>query len=417
MITFLEPDEREPAPELLGELLGGGAYSLAEERGDDVVVVNVWGSWCAPCRAEADALQAVYEEVQDDGVQFLGINTRDTEEAALTFAADKGITYPSLVDDGALQAGFSRSLPVAAIPTTYVLDRSGRVAARVVDDITLRQPARARRAGARREPSGRNGSVTSGAVAVAVGENFQQTAANGALVAAIGVSLLAGLVSFFSPCVLPLVPAYLSYVTGMSGAELEAPRGGQRGRVVLGVLLFVLGFAAFFTSLGAFFGNIGYDLRYAEWIDPVAGVLVIIFGLAFLGVLPGLDRTLRVRTMPRIGLAGAPLLGLVFAVGWLPCVGPTLSAVLTLSVDSATAGRGALLTLVYGLGLGIPFLVVAVAYQRALGAFAWVRAHGQVVTRVGGAMLVLLGVLLLTGGWEWFTRQMLGWISGVSTVI
>jgi cytochrome c-type biogenesis protein len=255
------------------------------------------------------------------------------------------------------------------------------------------------------------------ALTVAVGENFQNTAANGALVAAIAVAALAGLVSFFSPCVLPLVPAYLSYVTGMSGAELESPQGGQRGRVILGVLLFVLGFAAFFTSLGAFFGYVGYDLRYAGWIDPVAGILVIIFGLAFLGVVPGLDRTLRLRAVPRIGLAGAPLLGLVFAVGWLPCVGPTLSAVLTLSVDSATAGRGAVLTLAYGLGLGIPFLVVAVAYQRALGAFGWVRRHGQVVTRVGGAMLVGLGILLLTGGWDWLTTQMLGWINGVSTVI
>jgi cytochrome c-type biogenesis protein len=260
--------------------------------------------------------------------------------------------------------------------------------------------------------------VTAGTVIIiAVGEDFKGTAANGALVAAVAVSVLAGLVSFFSPCVLPLVPAYLSYVTGMSGAELEAPRGQQRGRVVLGVLLFVFGFAAFFTSLGAFFGNVGYDLRYADWIDPVAGVLVILFGLAFLGVVPGLDRTWRVRAVPRIGLAGAPLLGLVFAVGWLPCVGPTLSAVLTLSVDSATAGRGALLTLAYGLGLGIPFLVVAFAYQRALGAFGWVRRHGHLVTQVGGAMLVLLGLLLLTGGWDWFTSQMLGWISGVSTVI
>jgi len=258
---------------------------------------------------------------------------------------------------------------------------------------------------------------TGGADVVAVGEVFQSTAANGALLAAIAVSALAGLVSFFSPCMLPLAPAYLSYVTGMSGAELEASTGSQRGRVVLGVLLFVLGFAAFFTSLGAFLGNIGYDLRYAGWINPVAGVLVIIFGLAFLGVVPGLDRTWRVRAMPRVGLAGAPLLGLVFAVGWLPCIGPTLSAVLTLSVDSATAGRGALLTFAYSLGLGVPFLLVAFAYQRALGAFAWIRRHGQMVTRVGGGMLIVLGVLLLTGGWDWFTRQMLGWISGVSMVI
>lgn len=134
--TVVDVGDRKPAPDLSGELLGGGAYSLADERGDDVVVVNVWGSWCGPCRGEADALEAVYQELQDQGVTFLGINTRDQDKAALAFVAAKGITYPSLVDDGTLQAGFASSLPVAGIPTTYVIDRSGRIAARAVSEVT-----------------------------------------------------------------------------------------------------------------------------------------------------------------------------------------------------------------------------------------------------------------------------------------
>jgi thiol-disulfide isomerase/thioredoxin len=133
---FVQPDDRQPAPNLSGALLGGGSYSLSDERGDDVVVVNIWGSWCGPCRGEADALEQVYQDLQDQGVQFLGINTRDQEALALAFVANKGITYPSLVDDGELQAGFASSLPVAGIPTTFVIDRSGRVAARVVSEVT-----------------------------------------------------------------------------------------------------------------------------------------------------------------------------------------------------------------------------------------------------------------------------------------
>lgn len=134
--TFVQVADREPAPDLTGPLLGGGTYSLATDRGDDIVVVNVWGSWCGPCRSEAAALEEVYQEVKDKGVQFLGINTRDQEAQALAFVANKGITYPSLVDDGAMQAGFASSLPVAGIPTTFVIDRSGRVAARAVSEVS-----------------------------------------------------------------------------------------------------------------------------------------------------------------------------------------------------------------------------------------------------------------------------------------
>ena len=134
--TFVQVADREPAPDLTGPLLGGGTYSLATDRGDDIVVVNVWGSWCGPCRSEAAALEEVYQEVKDKGVQFLGINTRDQEAQALAFVAHKGITYPSLVDDGAMQAGFASSLPVAGIPTTFVIDRSGGVAARTVSEVS-----------------------------------------------------------------------------------------------------------------------------------------------------------------------------------------------------------------------------------------------------------------------------------------
>ncbi|MFI9099999.1 cytochrome c biogenesis CcdA family protein [Streptomyces fildesensis] len=211
--------------------------------------------------------------------------------------------------------------------------------------------------------------------------------------------MLGGLVSFFSPCVLPLVPGYLSYVTGTSGADLAEAR---RGRMVAGASLFVLGFTAVFVSGGALFGYFGLRLQeHKEIISQVLGVATILMGLAFMGILGGLtQRDLRFHRKPAMGLVGAPLLGVLFGVGWAPCVGPTLGAVQALAFNEASAGRGALLTVFYCVGLGLPFIVAAVAFRRVLGAFGWVKRHYVWVMRIGGGMLVVVGVLLLTGVWD-----------------
>jgi cytochrome c-type biogenesis protein len=238
---------------------------------------------------------------------------------------------------------------------------------------------------------------------------------SGSLLLALPVAVLAGLVSFLSPCVLPLVPGYLSYVTGMSGADLEAHR---RGRMLAGGALFVLGFAAVFISAGLAFGGLGAALReHADVITRVSGVITILLGLAFLGVLPGLGRTFLIGRVPAAGLAGAPLLGVVFGLGWTPCIGPTLAAVQMLAFTEASALRGAVLSLAYALGLGAPFIVAALAYRRALGAFSLVKRHYRVVMGVGGAMLVGLGVLLVTGLWTDVTAGLQGLIGGFRTVI
>ena len=239
---------------------------------------------------------------------------------------------------------------------------------------------------------------------------------NGPLLLALPVAAIAGLVSFLSPCILPLVPSYLSYVTGMSGAELAAPgdRTEQpvRGRVLAGTLLFVLGFTLVFASFGALFGYLGSDLlAHQRTINVVLGLLVIVFGLAFIGLLPGLQREWRLHAMPSAGLVGAPVLGALFGLGWTPCIGPTLGAVQALAYTTASAGRGALLTVAYSLGLGLPFVLAAVGFRRALGAFAWVRQHHQWVMRVGGAMLIALGLLLITGLWTELSIQLRVWTS------
>jgi len=239
-----------------------------------------------------------------------------------------------------------------------------------------------------------------------MGEWFHDTAASGSLALAMPVALVAGLVSFFSPCVIPLLPGYLSYATGLSGADLASGAAGERrGRMLLGSVLFVLGFSVVFVAIGSLSGALGaWLVTWRDTLTVVLGILTILLGLVFAGVfnrlLPGLQRDWRVHSVPAVGLAAAPLLGFLFGLGWTPCLGPTLAAITTLSLNEATAGRGALLSATYAVGLGVPFVVAGLAYRRALGAFGFVRRHQAWVTRAGGLMLVLVGVLLVTGWWD-----------------
>jgi cytochrome c-type biogenesis protein len=237
-----------------------------------------------------------------------------------------------------------------------------------------------------------------------VADWFQQQASSGSLLLAIPVALIAGLVSFFSPCVIPLLPGYLSYATGLSGADLEHAR---RGRMLAGAVLFVLGFSVVYVLLGWVSGSIGgWLVEWRRQLGIVLGIITILLGLAFAGLVPFLQRDWRIHQVPAVGLAAAPALGFLFGVGWTPCIGPTLAAITNLSLNEATAGRGALLSGFYCLGLGVPFIVAALAYRRALGAFGFIRRHQQWVTRIGGAMLVLVGLALLTGWWD----QAVSWL-------
>ncbi|WP_110240987.1 cytochrome c biogenesis CcdA family protein [Nocardioides gilvus] len=234
-----------------------------------------------------------------------------------------------------------------------------------------------------------------------MGDAFREVAASGSLALAIPVALVAGLVSFFSPCVIPLLPGYLSYATGLSGADLAAGEADRRrGRMLLGSVLFVLGFSVVFVALGSISGALGEWL--VEWtreVTVVLGALTIVLGLAFAGWLPFFQRDLRVHKVPAVGLAAAPLLGFLFGLGWTPCLGPTLSMILTLAYSEGTAGRGALLAGIYSLGLGIPFILAGLAYRRALGAFGFFKRHQVALMRIGGLMLVAVGLLMVTGWW------------------
>jgi cytochrome c-type biogenesis protein len=238
---------------------------------------------------------------------------------------------------------------------------------------------------------------------------------------ALPIAVLAGLASFFTPCSLPLVPGYLSYAAGMTaprdrdGVPLDST-ATPRWRLVLGTALFVTGFAMVFTSYGLALGSLGSLLiRYQEAVWRISGLITIVMGVLFTGAagrVPGLRRVLRPGVFPRVGLGGAPVLGAVFAVGWTPCMGPALAAVLTLSTTAATAERGAVLSLGYAAGLGLPFLVASATITSALTVFVGVRRHAHRIAMAGGAMMVLLGVLQVSGIWSGLVADLQGVVAG-----
>jgi cytochrome c-type biogenesis protein len=247
------------------------------------------------------------------------------------------------------------------------------------------------------------------------------TVTSGSLLLALPVAFAAGVVSFLSPCVLPLVPGYLSYITGVTGADMvdrqaeeEAGEGAGTktivqklskrswllGRVTIGTLLFILGFSIVFVSAGVLFGALGqFFLTWSDTIQRVLGVVVIIMGLAYMGWLPGLQRDYKVHKRVPTGLWGAPLLGILFGLGWTPCIGPTLTAVLSLATSEASALRGAILSFAYALGLGLPFLIMGLLLERALNAVRFLRKHQLLIVRIGGGLLIVIGILLVFGLW------------------
>jgi cytochrome c-type biogenesis protein len=240
------------------------------------------------------------------------------------------------------------------------------------------------------------------------------TVLTGSLLLAIPTAILAGLVSFASPCVVPLVPGYLGYVSGMAGADAKR----SRPRLVLGVLLFIAGFSAVFIALSVVVTALGAQVQaQLDVITRILGVIVILMGLAFMGAVPFLQAERRLHVSPRAGLWGAPVLGIAFGLGWAPCIGPTLSAVLALALTESSQARGILLAVAYCLGLGLPFLALAFWIEHSSKVLGWLRRHRLGLMRFGGAMLIVLGVLLVTGLWGSLTNLLQGWIDGFWTAV
>jgi cytochrome c-type biogenesis protein len=246
---------------------------------------------------------------------------------------------------------------------------------------------------------------------------WAETAVGGSMALALPVALLAGLISFFSPCVVPLLPGYLSYATGLGAAEV-VEGSPHRGRMIAGASLFVLGFAVVFVVTGVVAGSAGQLLvEYRDVITRALGVLIIVLGLIFAGVLRIGQRDLRIHRIPAVGVAAAPLVGVVFALGWTPCLSPTLGVVVNLGFNEGTAARGALLGFAYALGLGIPFLIAGLAYAKMARTIAFLRERQQLIMRIGGVFMIIVGLLLITGAWNTLTAIMRQWAVSFETVI
>ncbi|MGH3899435.1 MAG: cytochrome c biogenesis CcdA family protein [Pseudonocardiaceae bacterium] len=252
-----------------------------------------------------------------------------------------------------------------------------------------------------------------------------ELAVSGPLLVAAGVAVLAGAVSFASPCVVPLVPGYLAYLTGLVGVDgnsgsSDAP---SRDRVLGAVALFVLGFSVVFTASVVTVLGVADRLTLNEvTLQRVGGVVTIAMGLVFVGLIPALQRDLRMHPRPGLGprhVLGAPLLGAVFGLGWTPCLGPTLVGVIALAVGTPGGGlaRGVLLVAAYCVGLGVPFLLLAVGVRRAIRAVDWLRHHVRTVQLAGGGMLIVVGLLLVTGLWAEFVAVLQGPVRGFETPI
>lgn len=247
-------------------------------------------------------------------------------------------------------------------------------------------------------------------------QSWVDAAMGGSMALALPVALLAGIVSFFSPCVVPLLPGYLSYMTGVGAADVAA--GHRRGRMLAGTCLFVLGLAAVFVATGVVFGTLGQLLvTYRTMISRILGVAIIVLGLAFAGVVSLGRAELRIQRLPAAGLAAAPVLGAVFALGWTPCIGPALAVVFNLGLNEGTALRGGVLGFAYALGLGIPFVVAGVAFGAMNRTVGMLRRHQVTVMRIGGLMMVTVGVLLVSGLWDQLMSRLLVWVAGFRPVI
>ena len=388
----------ETAPDYAAERLAGGSeLALADLRGD-VVVLNGWATWCEPCREEMPFLQQLHDDYAADGLHVIGvsIDRGNAAERIRDFAAEMGVDFTLLHD---ADNEFSRTFRASGVPETLLIDRNGSIVHRWKGPLD-KDPAQAR-------------TLVESALA---GTVSAETVQAGIAPIGVPVAFVAGLLSFLSPCVLPLIPTYAAVITGLSLTELGSSspeaRARVRRRTLTSGLLFVAGFSLVFIALGASATVLGGLLHdYRDWLARVGGVILAILGLHLLGVLrlPFADRDVRVHLTNRpMGVAGTFLIGIAFGAGWTPCIGPALASILTLAATSASVGQGMGLLAVYSLGLAIPFLFATVALDRFMASSASVRRWLPRLQRASGALILIVAALLLTDS---MTRlaQLLSW--------
>ena len=247
-------------------------------------------------------------------------------------------------------------------------------------------------------------------------ESWAGDALTSSMLVAVPVAMLAGIVSFASPCVLPLLPGYFSYASGLGSAEI-ADGTGSRRLLLGGTLGFVLGFSLVFVFTGAVIGGLGAVLlTNARIITVILGVVIIALGAAFAGWIP-MPSSWRPGVAPRLGVWASPLLGMVFGLGWTPCIGPALSVVLTLALNEGSAVRGGVLAFAYALGIGIPLIVLAIAFTAFAPRLDWLRRHQRGIQRIGGIAMILVGLAMVTGLWDSLMEVLRQWAAEFGTIL
>lgn len=377
------------APNFVLPALEGGAVGPETFRGRPLVI-NFFASWCDPCRGEASVVQAMAGEAEAGGYTVLGVAIQDERADLKRFMAEEGLAFPVALDtDGRV----SRAFGVVGPPTTFFLDSLGVVRQTHVGPLTP--------------------DLVRGGLGQAAGEAAPDAAGLGRITLMTGILLAlgAGLLSFLSPCCLPLLPAYMGYITGASADQLAHPRGRRR-QMLIRTAAFALGLTGVFTALGASATLVGGLLStHRVLLTSLGGLMVLAFGLHMMGLLPIslLDREFRPGLQQRgRGTLNAMVLGAVFAFGWTPCVGPMLGSILVVAGQADRWTTGVVLLAAYGLGLGIPFVVTGLAAERAMGAVAGLRRHVGLVKVVSGALLAGTGILLVSDKMNlialWFQR-------------
>lgn len=382
LLWFL-PAQAEQAPAYAAtQLDGGGELSLDELRGE-VVLLNGWATWCHPCREEMPLLEQLQQEYGDQGLQVVGVSIdRAGSEARIKeFANEVGVTFTLLSDP---KNSFARTFRTSGVPETMLIGRDGELLYRWKGPL--------------------EGGVDDRAIIESALEGTANTTTMPVARIALPVAFAAGLLSFLSPCVLPLIPTYAGIVTGLSMSELgdSSPEARRRARKATfqNGLLFVAGFSLVFIALGASATLLGSLLMdYRVWIARIGGVILAILGLHLLGLLklPFADRTVRLDIANRpTGRAGIFLIGIAFGAGWTPCIGPALAGILTLAATNASVGEGVWLLAVYSLGLAIPFLLATAALDRFLVGSSRLRRWLPRLQQASGVLILLVAFILLT---------------------